>query len=720
MFELSEEQKNAIEYIEKIWNKQPVTVLTGYAGSGKAQPNNLAIPTPRGMKKIGELKIGDYVFDRFGKPTKIIGIFPQGKLDNYKVTLGNGKITYCNDEHLWTCFTSRGNFKTKTLKEIMDDYHKKDNRGHNVYKYKIPCLIEAVEFEENQELPIDPYVLGCFLGDGCCRQKYLTISSADEELVKNIAEICNFTYKKNSSKNYNWYFYDTNKKLVKTKEFFKECIKELVCYSYEKRIPEIYKFSSVEERKKIVQGLMDTDGSINKNDEKRFNCKFTSTSINLIKDFSFILESLGYETRISEDKRKEKYTTGSCYSMTINCANEKKVDLFNLTKKKEIAEKAIKYKKRRIYDKVSITNIEKMEKQEDMTCIMVDNPEHLYLTNNFIVTHNTTIINDVINKLNIPKNEVAYCAYTGCAAMVLKRKGIQAQTIHHLIYNTRKDRKTGKLYSILKYELDRDYKLIVIDEGSFVGKKIMEDLLTFKVPIIMMGDEGQLPPPIDKINKYMLKPDVRLTKIFRQKDGNSIIEFANNMRKGLFSFNYNDNFVKCLSNYNLSVCLWADQVLCCTNKNKTEINKAIREYKGFKSQIPEVGDKLMCLKNNWYNLPISGENYELVNGMTGYVEEIIDATFSPYYNTMKILFSLEFDRSIVYETTIDLNPFLDKEPIDIKGIDSFDFGYACTIHKAQGAQWEKVLVIGKNGFGDKKKLYYTAATRAIDKLVWVS
>ena len=348
------------------------------------------------------------------------------------------------------------------------------------------------------------------------------------------------------------------------------------------------------------------------------------------------------------------------------------------------------------------------------------NKQPITVLTGYAGTGKSSTITALISRLGLKKSEVAYCAYTGCAAMVLKRKGIQAQTIHHLIYNTRKDNRTGKLYSILKYELDRDYKLIVIDEGSFVGEKIMEDLLTFKVPIIMMGDEGQLPPPIDKINKYMLKPDVRLTKIFRQKDGNSIIEFANNMRKGLFSFNYDDNFVKCLSNYNLSVCLWADQILCCTNKNKTEINKAIREYKGFKSQIPEVGDKLMCLKNNWYNLPISGENYELVNGMTGYVEEVIDATFSPYYNTMKILFSLEFDRSIVYKTTIDLNPFLDKEPMDIKGIDSFDFGYACTIHKAQGAQWEKVLVIGKNGFGDKKKLYYTAATRAEKKLVWVS
>lgn len=331
----------------------------------------------------------------------------------------------------------------------------------------------------------------------------------------------------------------------------------------------------------------------------------------------------------------------------------------------------------------------------------------------------SAIISVLIKQLNLSKNEVAYCAYTGCAALTLKKRGVNAQTIHHLIYNTKKDKKTGKFRSILKYKLDRNYKLIIIDEGSFVDEKTMQDLLSFHIPIIMMGDEGQLPPPLGKINKYMLKPDVRLTKIFRQKDGNTIIDFASNLRKGIFDYSFNDDNVKCFDSLTLNMCLWADQILCSTNRDKDEINRAIREYKGFKSHIPEVGDKLMCLKNNWENFPISGEQYELVNGMTGYVEEILDSTFSPTYNTMTIRFSLEFDRNIVYETTIDLNPFLGRKSRDIQWLDVFDYGYACTIHKSQSSQWSKVLVYAKNGFGDRKKLFYTAATRAIDKLVWV-
>lgn len=315
---------------------------------------------------------------------------------------------------------------------------------------------------------------------------------------------------------------------------------------------------------------------------------------------------------------------------------------------------------------------------------------------------------------------MAYCAYTGCAALTLKRKGINAQTVHHLIYNTKRNKRTGKMISSLKRELDKDYRLIIIDEGSFIDEKTMKDLLSFVVPIIMMGDEGQLPPPKGRMNEYMLKPDVRLTKIFRQKDGNSIIDFASNIRKGIFDYSFNDKNVKCVNTLTVEMCLWADQVLCSTNRDKDEINQVIRQKLGFKSQIPEVGDKVMCLKNNWDNFPIYGGEYELVNGMTAYIEEILDVSFSPSVNIMEAEISLEFDRNIRYITAIDLNPFLGKKPLDMMGVDSFDFGYACTIHKSQSSQWSKVLVYARNGFGDRKKLFYTAATRAIDKLVWVS
>lgn len=334
-------------------------------------------------------------------------------------------------------------------------------------------------------------------------------------------------------------------------------------------------------------------------------------------------------------------------------------------------------------------------------------------------TGKSTVINELIRRLNINKSKIAFCAYTGCAAMVLKRKGINACTIHHLIYNTRKD-KSGNLYSFLKRTLDNDYKLIIIDEGSFLNDKILDDLLSFNIPIIMLGDDGQLPPVNGKINKFMEQPNAKLTKIFRQANGNTIIDFANNLRTGVFDYTYNDNYIKCTNELSLGMCLWAEQILCCTNKERKEINQIMRQAKGYTDNIPQVGDKLICLKNNWDNMPYTGENYELVNGMTGYVEKILDVQFSPWQSTMEIVFALEFNRDIKYTTIIDLNPFLNRPVMDNKELDLFDFGYAITIHKSQGSQWDKVVVVAKHGFGDTKKLFYTAATRAIKQLVWVS
>lgn len=351
------------------------------------------------------------------------------------------------------------------------------------------------------------------------------------------------------------------------------------------------------------------------------------------------------------------------------------------------------------------------------------NKKPINVLTGFAGSGKSTIISELIRRLKIPKHKVAYCAYTGCAAMVLKRKGINAQTIHHLIYNTKVDEATGEFYSTLKFKLDEDYKLIIIDEGSFVTDKLLDDMLTFNIPIIMLGDEGQLPPPLGNMNEYISSPDVRLTKIFRQENGSSIIDFATNLRKGIFNFTFNDNNVKCLNELNYSMLEWADQILCCTNENKDILNKAIRQKKGFTANIPEVGDKLICLRNNWHKLPYTGPDYELVNGMTGYVEEILDIHFSSFvnFNYMEIIFSLDFNKDIKYRIMIDLNPFLGKNPAHQRaGLELFDYGYAISIHKSQGSQWDKVLVYARNSFGDKKKLFYTAATRAADKLVWVS
>ena len=385
-FELSDEQK---VFRDAIYDPNiRMIACNAKAGSGKAQPKEIVIPTPEGPKRFGELVVGDYVFDRCGKPTKILGIFDQGYLEAYRITFSDGRSTICNGEHLWTHYSNATSFLvTETLSSMLQ---------RNIYlgkrsgaRYSIPTN-EAVEYNE-KKLPIDPYVVGVFLGDGCCTQGRLTLSSADEELVENVARLCGFTkYEKTDKSGYSWIFLDKNNVRVNTKEFFKET-PELIGHCYEKRIPKKYIYSSVEQRLSLLQGLLDTDGGINYADG-RYNIRFTTTGEGLKNDVIELARSLGYIVSVTEDKREDKYSvTGVCYNIFFRVPNAVKPNLFRLTRKKEKAKEAKKSDKRIRHDRVSILSVEKLSEKYDMRCIYVDNPEHLYLTNDFIVTHNTTI-----------------------------------------------------------------------------------------------------------------------------------------------------------------------------------------------------------------------------------------------------------------------------------------------------------------------------------------
>lgn len=382
--------------IDSLYRNQ-LTVFRGSAGVGKAQPNSTKIPTKDGYKILGDIKPGDKILDRFGKETTVLGVFPQGLKENYKVTFSDGRVAYCNDEHIWSCYTSKKNLKDFTVKEMLDKGLKIQCDRH--YRFKIP-LNKPVEFEE-KNLPIDPYVMGAFLGDGCCKEMALTLSSNDEEIVKEIASKIGASYHKESDKNYNWKFLLPEEKQIRgktgqlithfqTREFFKGFEKEILCYAYEKSIPNIYKKGSISQRYALLQGLLDTDGTID--NIKKGRVRFTSTSLKLILDIQEICWSLGLKASYSQESRIEKYTLGACYNLTISCPRQSKINLFRLSRKKEIAIAHSKEKTRSIFSNtLSIIDIEKMPHLEEMTCLYVDNPEHLYLTEQYIVTHNTLL-----------------------------------------------------------------------------------------------------------------------------------------------------------------------------------------------------------------------------------------------------------------------------------------------------------------------------------------
>lgn len=402
----SQLQKDCIDKLTAA-NSTKVTVELK-PGTGKLEPYSRKIPTPteQGWTLMGDLKEGDYVFGRDGKLTEILKIFEQGEVDIYKVTFADGRVAYCGKEHLWTVKTYKGGqWKTVTTEDMMGNFKRiapwKERIGRKdpyVYKYYIP-MCEPVDYP-HRDVNIDPWVLGCFIGNGCCTNRQLTYSSGTSEIPNRIAEICGFNVKKklDDPKDYSYVFYHKDGTTVQTAEFFADYPEFDGCYSQDKRIPIDYLYNDIESRYAILRGLLDTDGCI-QFAGGRYNVGYTSTSLGLLQDIQTLVYSLGFSTgKIVVDSRDSKYSNGFCGSLHIKVSNDIKPKLFSVSNKLELAIEASQVTKNDIFDDLLIKNIE-YSHREQARCIMVDNDEHLYLTEDYVVTHNTFIALYSISKI---------------------------------------------------------------------------------------------------------------------------------------------------------------------------------------------------------------------------------------------------------------------------------------------------------------------------------
>ena len=405
--QLDDEQLN---FANAIWNPDiDIVFVNAKAGTGKAQPKDTPIPTPNGWKDLGDIKVGDYVFDRHGKPTLVSGVFEQGKQRAYRVVLSDGRSTICAGEHLWSYYPSSGSLQNKLITETLNSMMQrsiKNERTGSGNRYAIP-LNSPVEYAA-KDFTVDPYVVGVFLGDGCCKSRQLSLSSADEEIPNEVAKLIGAIPHKNSEANYTWTFYlsESNREHFIANGLRKDTKKwrtdllfdglpEITRCSSEKRIPEVYKFGSVEQRYSLLQGLFDTDGSIVRNGD-RYHVRFTSTSSGLAKDVVEVINSLGYCATIKERSRENRNIE---YTVHARVPNSDKNKFFRLARKKEIALNAMRCDNYHKYDRTQIVDIIDLGYECDMVCIYVENDEHLYLTNDYIVTHNTTIAVGVANML---------------------------------------------------------------------------------------------------------------------------------------------------------------------------------------------------------------------------------------------------------------------------------------------------------------------------------
>lgn len=346
----------------------------------------------------------------------------------------------------------------------------------------------------------------------------------------------------------------------------------------------------------------------------------------------------------------------------------------------------------------------------------------------------TTIVYNLVEEIGLKHNEVLFMAFVGKATLALARKGNYAQTIHSTIYDfSKKPNRTMKKSDLenekIKYDfmftkkerLPKNIKLLVVDEAGMVSENIAKDILSYDIPVIALGDNNQLDPVFGE--RYFLKqPDVVLTEPMRQALDSPIIYLAQQVLNGKFikHGNYNNEcFVIDKSMITDEMLVKSDVVLCGTNKNRHMLNKHIREdILNINSDLPIIGDKLICRKNNWRQC--IDNNIFLINGMVGYVEDIHIDTYKN--NTIDIDFRPDFLKNEMFnDIRIDLGHLKNNTSAMAKYNRSnlFEYGYAITIHISQGSGWDKVFIYddcyGSNDY--RKKLLYTAITRSQKNLI---
>lgn len=368
----------------KLRNRLRGMLLAGAAGSGKAQPLDSLIRVPGGWKKMGEMAIGSEVIAKDGTVSKVVGVYPQGKKDIYRVTFADGRTAECCADHLWKAYVPRRRdyqhsaiYTTTELISLLDE--------GNGRRIRVD-LVEP-EKQEDIELPIDPYLLGVLLGDGCFRSLTPSITNPDREIFDEIEKVLPHGIKLVQRAGDRCLTYGLVRKEgspVSEIVSFLKAANLAGFYSYEKHIPDVFLNASHAQRMALIQGLMDTDGT---------SCtaggvSFCTTSQALANGFVYLIRSVGGIARTSNKQPVYTYSGERKQgrpAFIINIRHPDPSSLFRLERKRSRVMGKNQYSDNL---KLRIEKIEKVREAEAQ-CIAIDHPEHLYVTDNFVVTHNT-------------------------------------------------------------------------------------------------------------------------------------------------------------------------------------------------------------------------------------------------------------------------------------------------------------------------------------------
>ena len=381
-------------------------LLTGSSGVGKATTDSTRVPVfsedgSVAWKRAGDLVVGDRVFARDGSPTKVLGVFPQGERDVYRVTFGDGRTLDVSDNHLWAVYARDESldqgptiYSTTTL--MNKGLWTGSINGRKYMKYAVP-MNKPVQWP-TADLPVDPYVLGALIANGRLT-KTLAFLSDNKDIVESIGQAIGAVSWDRCGRSHTWQFNEDMWGLfarkIRTENVLVGELQQLIGKKASERfIPKQYLYASIEQRWALIQGLFDCDGSITFCDSGYYDVSYKTTSQSLADAVRILLYSLGISCSITEHERVLYDKLWTEYEIYVKVRHADKRFFFRLNQKNKnlaIEAQSVGEQNEKRFDYVGICSIEKLDTKEGMTCIYVANDEHLYQAGDFIVTHNTEI-----------------------------------------------------------------------------------------------------------------------------------------------------------------------------------------------------------------------------------------------------------------------------------------------------------------------------------------
>lgn len=373
----------------------------------------------------------------------------------------------------------------------------------------------------------------------------------------------------------------------------------------------------------------------------------------------------------------------------------------------------------------------------------INKSSDLFEISGYAGTGKSVVLREIVKRLPLNDNEILPMAYTGQATMVMRQKGFpNAQTAHSSLYKFAlipKRNKAGKIMidkrlnipimKRLKTKKDpsefKNIKLIIVDEAWMMPEEIRRDIDALGIKVIAAGDNGQL-PPVEGNPGYLTGNNIHyLTEIMRQNMNSPLVQLAEMARKGIpiTPGLYGNQVLVLLENeITLDMMAKAGIILCCTNSDKDAINYTVRNDILHRSSIlPEMGDRLICRKNNW---DIENNGYSLVNGLTGIVASPpvlhteLSGTISINFAPDKVI--AYFPNLLINTKYITASPEVKKMLKDNKFTngDLFEYAYASTVHLSQGSEYNSGIYLSTNWRRDMTAMNYTAITRFKNQLIY--